>query len=223
MDPTAPRFPSRRLLIAAALAAGPAQGLAQPHRVITILGDSITAGYGLPSNAALPVQLQAQMRKLGSSAIIRGAGVSGDTTAGGLARLDWTLTPAVDALIVELGANDFLRGIDPAAARANLDAILTRAGEAGIPVLLVGLPAPANYGPDYQQQFDAIWPDLAAKHGTLLVSDFFRGLVPPGADPAAERAAVMQPDGIHPNAQGVARIVADIGPEVAALVARVQP
>ena len=96
MDPTAPRFPSRRLLIAAALAAWPAQGLAQPRRVITILGDSITAGYGLPSNAALPVQLQAQMRKLGSSAIIRGAGVSGDTTAGGLARVDFSVQRDTD-------------------------------------------------------------------------------------------------------------------------------
>ena len=190
---------------------------------IAALGDSLTHGYGLPQDQGFVPQLQAWLRAQGLDVTVLNAGVSGDTTAGGLARLDWTLTPDVDALIVELGANDFLRGIDPAAARANLDAILTRAGEAGIPVLLVGLPAPANYGPDYQQQFDAIWPDLAAKHGTLLVSDFFRGLVPPGADPAAERAAVMQPDGIHPNAVGVARIVADVGPDVAALVARVQP
>ena len=190
---------------------------------IAALGDSLTHGYGLPPEQGFVPQLQAWLRAQGLDVTVLNAGVSGDTTAGGLARLDWTLTPEVDALIVELGANDFLRGIDPAAARANLDAILTRAGEAGIPVLLIGLPAPANYGPEYKQQFDAIWPDLAAKHGTLLVSDFFRGLVPPGADPAAERAAVMQPDGIHPNAVGVARIVADVGPDVAALVARVQP
>ena len=203
-------------------AVAPVAAAADPV-TIAALGDSLTHGYGLPPDQGFVPQLQAWLRAEGLDVTVLNAGVSGDTTAGGLARLDWTLTPEVDALIVELGANDFLRGIDPAAARANLDAILTRAGEAGIPVLLVGLPAPANYGPDYQQQFDAIWPDLAAKHGTLMVSDFFRGLVPPGTDPAAERAVVMQPDGIHPNAQGVARIVADIGPEVAALVARVQP
>ncbi len=190
---------------------------------IAALGDSLTHGYGLPPDQGFVPQLQEWLRARGLDVTVLNAGVSGDTTAGGLARLDWTLTPEVDALIVELGANDFLRGIDPAAARANLDAILTRAGDAGLPVLLIGLPAPGNYGADYKQQFDAIWPDLAAKHGTLLVTSFFRGLATPGADPAAERERVMQPDGTHPNAEGVARIVADIGPEVAALVARVTP
>ena len=201
----------------------PVEAAASEPVTIAALGDSLTHGYGLPPDQGFVPQLQAWLRDQGLDVTVLNAGVSGDTTAGGLARLDWTLTPEVEALIVELGANDFLRGIDPAAARANLDAILTRAGDAGLPVLLIGLPAPGNYGPDYKQQFDAIWPDLAAKHGTLLVTSFFRGLAPPGADPAAERERVMQPDGTHPNAEGVARIVADIGPEVAALVARVTP
>lgn len=201
----------------------PVEAAASGPVTIAALGDSLTHGYGLPPDQGFVPQLQAWLRDQGLDVTVLNAGVSGDTTAGGLARLDWTLTPEVDALIVELGANDFLRGIDPAAARANLDAILTRAGDAGLPVLLIGLPAPGNFGPDYKQQFDAIWPDLAAKHGTLLVTSFFRGLATPGADPAAERDRVMQPDGTHPNAEGVARIVADIGPEVAALVARVTP
>lgn len=201
----------------------PVEAAASGPVTIAALGDSLTHGYGLPPDQGFVPQLQAWLRDQGLDVTVLNAGVSGDTTAGGLARLDWTLTPEVDALIVELGANDFLRGIDPATARANLDAILTRAGDAGLPVLLIGLPAPGNFGPDYKQQFDAIWPDLAAKHGTLLVTSFFRGLATPGADPAAERERVMQPDGTHPNAEGVARIVADIGPEVAALVARVTP
>lgn len=210
--------------LAPALASTFAPGAAAAEPVtIAALGDSLTHGYGLPPDQGFVPQLQAWLRARGLDVTVLNAGVSGDTTAGGLARLDWTLTPEVDALIVELGANDFLRGIDPATARANLDAILTRAGDAGLPVLLIGLPAPGNFGPDYKQQFDAIWPDLAAKHGTLLVTSFFRGLATPGADPAAERERVMQPDGTHPNAEGVARIVADIGPEVAALVARVTP
>lgn len=210
--------------LAPALASTFAPGAAAAEPVtIAALGDSLTHGYGLPPDQGFVPQLQAWLRARGLDVTVLNAGVSGDTTAGGLARLDWTLTPEVDALIVELGANDFLRGIDPATARANLDAILTRAGDAGLPVLLIGLPAPGNFGPDYKQQFDAIWPDLAAKHGTLLVTSFFRGLATPGADPAAERETVMQPDGTHPNAEGVARIVADIGPEVEALVARVTP
>lgn len=208
--------------MALATAFAPVAADAEPV-TIAALGDSLTHGYGLPPDQGFVPQLQEWLRARGLDVTVLNAGVSGDTTAGGLARLDWTLTPEVDAMIVELGANDFLRGIDPAAARANLDAILTRAGAAGLPVLLIGLPAPGNFGPDYKEQFDAIWPDLAARHGTLLVTNFFRGLATPGTDPATDRETVMQPDGIHPNAEGVARIVADIGPEVAALVARVTP
>lgn len=208
--------------LALATTFAPVAAAAEPV-TIAALGDSLTHGYGLPPDQGFVPQLQEWLRARGLDVTVLNAGVSGDTTAGGLARLDWTLTPEVDALIVELGANDFLRGIDPAAARTNLDAILTRAGAAGLPVLLIGLPAPGNYGADYKQQFDAIWPDLAAKHGTLLVTNFFRGLVAPGADPSAARETLMQPDGIHPGPEGVARIVADIGPEVEALVARVTP
>lgn len=168
-------------------------------------------------------QLEAWLKADGLDVTVVNAGVSGDTTAGGLARIDWTLTPEVDALIVELGGNDVLRGLDPAVIRANLDAILTRAAEAGLPVLLIGIPPLGNYGPDYAQAIEAIYPDLAAKHGTLLAPNFFAGLAGPGSDPAAARALYLQPDGLHPNAAGVARIVADLGPDVAVLVGRASP
>lgn len=144
------------------------------------------------------------------------AGVSGDTTAGGLSRIDWTLTPEVDAVIVELGGNDLLRGIDPAASRANLDAILDRIRARGLPVILAGLPAPLNYGPEYKAEFDAIFPELAEKHGAHLYPHFLAAL-DGGEDPAA-MARFMQPDGIHPNGEGVTRIVADFGPLVLRMI-----
>ncbi len=180
------------------------------------LGDSLTAGYGLAEGEGFVPQLQAWLDAQGTPAKVVNAGVSGDTSAGGLSRLDWSLTPETDALIVTLGGNDMLRGLDPAMTRANLDQILSKAGERGLKVLLIGLPGPANFGPDWKKQFDAIFPDLAAKHGVLLEPSFLAGLG--AADPAAVQA-LMQADHIHPNAEGVKRIVAQIGPRVQELLA----
>lgn len=191
---------------------------AEPLTVVA-LGDSLTAGYGLAPEEGLVPQLQAWLTAEGREVTVLNAGVSGDTTAGGLSRLDWSLTPETDALIVTLGGNDMLRGLPPAEARANLDAILTGAGARGLPVLLVGMEAPGNYGPDYKAEFDAIYPELAAQHGALLVPSFFGPLMAEGGDPAAI-SGLMQADGIHPNAEGVRQIVAGLGPAVLELLDR---
>ncbi|WP_316014226.1 arylesterase [Roseobacter sp. HKCCA0434] len=184
---------------------------------IAALGDSLTQGYGLPVDEGLVPQLQAWLVAEGEDVEVLNAGVSGDTTAGGLSRIDWTLTPEVDALIVALGGNDLLRGIDPEVSRANLDGILQAAGD--LPVLLVGMEAPGNYGPDYKAAFDAMYPELAAEYDALLADSFFEGLEAEALDDAA---SLMQPDGIHPNAEGVARIVAVLGPQVQELIDRAE-
>ncbi len=194
---------------------------AEPAEIV-VLGDSLTAGYGLDPEDGLVPQLQAWLRERGQDVTIVNAGVSGDTTAGGLARLDWSLTPETDALIVSLGGNDLLRGLSPAEARANLDRIVSRATERGLPVLLVGLAAPGNFGPEYKAEFDAIFPDLAATYGILIVPDLFAPLVAGGAD-AVNLAALFQPDRIHPNADGVKLIVEGLGPSVQELLARAAP
>lgn len=184
---------------------------------IAALGDSLTQGYGLIDQEGFVPQLTNWLRARGQDVLVINAGVSGDTTAGGLARVDWTLDPRVDAMIVALGGNDMLRGIDPAVSRANLDGILQAARAKDVRVLLVGLNAPGNYGPDYKAEFEAIFPSLAAEYDTLLYPDFFAGLT--GDETTREALAdLMQPDGIHPNAQGVARIVEDIGPYVLRLI-----
>lgn len=192
--------------------------LAAPARAempeIVALGDSLTAGYGLPESDGFVPQLAAWLAANGTPAKVVNAGVSGDTSAGGRARLDWSLTPDSDVLIVNLGGNDLLRGLDPAMTRANLDAILAQAKTRGLKVLLIGLPGPANFGPDWKTQFDAIFPDLAAAHGVAVDPDFMAAL---RADPAGFQT-LMQPDGLHPSAAGVARIVARIGPQVQALL-----
>lgn len=208
----------RNLSVAFALSAGAAS--AEPV-TIAALGDSLTQGYGLPVDQGLVPQLESWLQAQGADVTVVNAGVSGDTTAGGLARVGWTLTPDVDALIVALGGNDMLRGIDPAASRRNLAGILDVARMQGVEVLLVGLPAPGNYGPDYKADFDGMFPDLAAEYGADLFPDFFAGLRDAAdADAAGALAAFMQPDGIHPNADGVARIVGALGPAVLDLVAR---
>lgn len=195
----------------------PVVTLAEPV-TIAALGDSLTQGYGLPQEQGFVPQLQNWLTDQGAEAQVINAGVSGDTTAGGLSRVAWTLTPEVDAMIVTLGGNDLLRGIDPAVSRANLEGILSAAREANVEVLLVGMQAPGNFGPEYKQAFDTMYPDLATAYGTLLKESFFDGM---GArDPAAMRD-LMQPDGIHPNAEGVKRVVASFGPDVMALIARV--
>ena len=191
---------------------------------IAALGDSLTHGFGLSPRDAFPAQLERWLRDRGHDAVVINAGVSGDTTAGGLSRMDWTLTPEVDAVIVELGGNDLLRGIDPRASRANLDAILTRLGDEGLPALIAGLPAPGNYGADWKRDFDAMFPELAARHDAILYPNFLFAIAPDMsmADRSMREAAgaLMQADGIHPNADGVARIVEDIGPAVEDLIAR---
>ncbi|MBS0125734.1 arylesterase [Thetidibacter halocola] len=186
---------------------------------ILALGDSLTQGYGLIEEQGFVPQLQAWLQARGHDVRIVNGGVSGDTTAGGLARVDWSLTPEIEAMIVALGGNDLLRGIAPEVSRANLDGILQMAQGRGLPVLLIGMQAPGNYGPDYKAAFDAIYPDLAAQYGALHLASFFSGLMEGGAMPA-EPARFMQPDGIHPNAEGVARIVEAVGPEVEALILR---
>lgn len=184
---------------------------------IAALGDSLTQGYGLAQPDGFVPQLEAWLLAQGADVVLINAGVSGDTTAGGASRVDWTLTPDVDAMIVALGGNDLLRGIAPEVARTNLETILRSAQAAKVEVLLVGLNAPGNYGPDYKSAFDAIYPELAAKYGALYAKNFLSGVT--GADGRAT-SSHMQADGIHPNAQGVARIVTVLGPDVLALIQR---
>ena len=185
---------------------------------IAALGDSLTAGYGLAPSQGFVPRLQAWLDARGADARVINAGVSGDTTAGGLSRVGWTLTDDVDAMIVALGGNDFLRGLDPAASRANLDGILAAADAKGVEVLLVGLDAGSNYGPAYEAAFDGMYAALAEAHGALLVPDWFEALRAPGA-PLSDALGTLQRDGIHPNAAGVERIVADLGPRVLELIA----
>ncbi|MDW4498417.1 arylesterase [Sulfitobacter sp. D35] len=198
-----------------------ASAVAAEEVVIAALGDSLTQGYGLNEGQGFVPQLQAWLDANGADVRLLNAGVSGDTTAGGLARVDWTLTPEVDGMIVALGGNDMLRGVQPTTSRANLDGILAAASEADVEVLLVGMQAPGNYGPDYKRDFDAMYPELAETYDALLFADFFEGLGVENGDPASVRA-LMQPDGIHPGAEGVSRIVEAMGPAVLDLVARLQ-
>jgi acyl-CoA thioesterase-1 len=182
---------------------------------VLALGDSLTQGYGLIESEGLVPQLQAWLDTQGADARLINAGVSGDTTAGGAARVDWSLTPEVDAMIVTLGGNDLLRGIDPELVRKNLEAILDTARKKDVAVLLVGMRAPGNYGPDYAEAFNAVYPDLAKDYDVSLHPFIFRGLGEGSPDTLRH---LFQPDGIHPNAQGVARIVEDLGPSVLALI-----
>jgi acyl-CoA thioesterase-1 len=186
-------------------------GAGRPVKIVA-LGDSLTAGLGLPANAAFPVRLEQALARKGLAAEVVNAGVSGDTTADGLSRLDWSVPDDADAVILELGANDALRGLDPARTRANLDAILKRLTARKLAVLLAGMRAPPNLGTDYTKAFDPIFPDLAAAYGTLLYPFFLDGV-------AAERS-LNQGDGLHPTAAGVDVIVAKILPQVEELVRR---
>lgn len=186
---------------------------------IAALGDSLTAGYGLPQSDGFVPQLQAWLDAQGIDAAVINAGVSGDTTAGGLSRTDWTLTPDVDAMIVTLGGNDFLRGIDPASSKANLARILEKGQGAGVEMLLVGITVSSNYGPDYQADFEGMYPALSEEFNVPYVADFFAGMTE-GRDMAEARATLLQSDGIHPNKEGVALIVEALGPSIAELVER---
>lgn len=188
---------------------------------ITAMGDSLVQGYGLPQGEGFVPQLEAWLREQGREVVLSNAGVSGDTTAGGAARIDWTLADAPQGLIVLLGGNDLLRGLQPVEAASNLREILLAAQQRDIEVLLIGMQAPGNYGPEYKARFDAIYGDLAAEFASLLHADAFAGIrAVTGADPAAAQA-YMQADNIHPNARGVALNVAALGPVVLQLVARI--
>lgn len=196
---------------------------AEPLTIVA-LGDSLTAGYGLADQGdGLVPQLERWLQARGADVVVQNAGVSGDTTAGGLSRIGWALGPEADAMIVTLGGNDLLRGLDPANSRANLEGILQEAKARDLPVLLVAMSAPTNFGPEYKAAFDGMYAELASEYGAVLAEDFFAGLRAAGADPAdpASLAAYMQADGIHPNPQGVQLIVEGLGPKVEALLARV--
>ena len=183
-------------------------------------GDSLTQGYGLRQADGFVPQLQTWLTANGADVTVLNAGVSGDTTAGGLARFDWTLTPDVDAILLNLGGNDLLRGIDPTSSRANLDAMLTKAQALNIPVLLVGLRAPGNYGPAFKAAFDAMYSDLAAKFNIPVTDNYFFPLI----DQSTRLLStdLMQPDGLHPNAKGVIVAVNALGPQVSDLLAKVK-
>ncbi|HXO89609.1 MAG TPA: arylesterase [Stellaceae bacterium] len=178
--------------------------------MILDFGDSLTAGYGLAPEQAFPPRLQAALQRRGIETRVVNAGVSGDTTAGGLARLDWALADKPDLVILALGANDALRGIDPAAVRNNLDKMLRRIKTTGAKVLLVGMLAPPNWGEEYKTEFDRIFPDLARTNGVPLYPFFLEGV--------AMKPELNQPDGLHPNERGVAVLVDRIAPVVARLV-----
>jgi acyl-CoA thioesterase I len=184
-----------------------------PVRIVA-LGDSLTAGLGLPVNASFPAKLETALRQRGVAVDITNAGVSGDTASGALARLDWSVPQGTDAVIVELGANDMLRGMDPKITRAAFAEIVRRLRERHIAVLLAGMRVAPNLGAEYARQFESIYSDLAAKDGVLLYPFFLDGVA---GDPT-----LNQPDGIHPTAAGVEEIVTRMLPQVEELVSRVR-
>jgi acyl-CoA thioesterase I len=181
----------------------------EPVKILA-LGDSLTAGYGLAEGNGFTTRLQNALKDKGYDVQVINAGVSGDTTAGGRARLDWALGDQPNVAVVELGANDGLRGLDPASTRENLDAILTTLKDRKIPTLLAGMYAPRNLGREYGDRFNAIYPDLAAKHDVPLYPFFLDGVA---LDPK-----LNQEDGMHPNAKGVAIVVDGILPHLTALI-----
>jgi acyl-CoA thioesterase I len=198
------------LLVSVALLVG-ASAVAGADTVrIVALGDSLTAGYGLDAEDSFPVRLEAELKRRGHDVDVINAGVSGDTTRGGLERLDWAVPEGTDAVIVELGANDALRGVDPEATRTNLDRIIAELVERDIAVLLAGMQAPPNLGDDYAAAFNAIYPDLAERYDVVFYPFFLEGV-------AAERH-LNQADGMHPNAAGVAAIVERIVEPVETLI-----
>jgi acyl-CoA thioesterase-1 len=227
MMPAGPRFAARsygwryalvQILVAGALSLSvettAAPAYAQPPIKVVALGDSLTAGYGLPDKDGFVPQLQAALTAKGLAVEVQNAGVSGDTASDGLARLDWSVPDGTDAVILELGANDMLRGINPDVTRKALDAILSRLTQRHIAVLLCGMRAAPNLGPDYVREFERIYPDLAAKYGVPFYPFFLDGVA---ADPK-----LTQHDGLHPNATGVGIIVGRILPKVQELIAGVQ-
>lgn len=191
---------------------------AEPVTVLAF-GDSLTQGYGLPKEAGLVPQLESWLRAQGAEVTLVNGGVSGDTTTGGANRIAWSLTDDVDAVIVALGGNDLLRGTALNTVEANLDRILGEIGQRGLPVMLVGYRATANYGPEYQAAFDQLYPRVAARHPEAIFMPYvFEGMSQALARGEITRAQAFQADGIHPNALGVQLNVAAIGPYALKLV-----
>lgn len=209
----------RNLVLALPIVAAPA--FANPIELVA-LGDSLTQGYGLQADDGLVPQLEDWLKANGADVHVVNAGVSGDTTAGGLSRLDWSLSDQTDALMIALGGNDLLRGLPPEESRANLKEMLQKARARNLPVLLVGLPAPGNYGPDYKAAFDAIWPELAQEYQTLLLPNLLEPIMQAPPEFRA-RNDLMQDDNIHPAPAGVALVVEALGPKVLELLAQVTP
>jgi acyl-CoA thioesterase-1 len=194
-----------------AVASVKAQG-AKPLNIVAF-GDSLTSGYGLGSRRlAFPAQLQSALKARGHNVLVANAGVAGDTTAGGLERLAWSVPDGTDAVILELGANDALRGIDPKVTRANLEKIIAALKKRHIPILLAGMRSPANWGEHYAEDFDAVFPDLARANGLVFYPFFLEGVV--------LDAKLNQQDGMHPTGRGVAVIVERMLPSVEELIAR---
>jgi acyl-CoA thioesterase-1 len=191
---------------------GQARAEEKPIRLVA-LGDSLTAGLGLPEGASFPAALEEALKAKGHNVEVTNAGVSGDTTTGGLERLDWSVPDGTDGVIVELGANDMLRGLDPAIPRNALATIVDRLVKRKIPVMLAGMVAPPNLGADYARRFDSIYPEIAQKHGLVLYPFFLDGV-------AGDRR-LNQPDGLHPTAKGIEVIVARILPSVETFLARI--
>jgi acyl-CoA thioesterase I len=188
-----------------------AHAQSNPIRLVA-LGDSLSAGYNLPQEAAFPVALERALKAKGYRVEIANAGVSGDTSAGGLDRLDWSVPDGTDGVILELGANDMLRGLDPTGTRKNIEAIVERLKSRNIPVMLAGMYASRNLGPEYVQKFDGLYPDIAKKHDLVLYPFFLDGV-------AGDRSLNL-PDGLHPTAKGVEIIVERILPSVESFLAR---
>ena len=203
----------RRLQIAVAAAiavlAAPLVSMAEPYRIVGF-GDSLMAGYGLNSGESFPEKLETSLRAKGHDVVIVNAGVSGDTTSGGLARLDWSIPQGTQLVILELGANDMLRGVAPATVEKNLDAMLAKLVQKDVAVLLAGMRAAPNLGPDYQSAFDGIFPKLAKKYGVAFYPFFLDGV-------AADRGFLLE-DGMHPNAEGIDRMVERVLPSVERII-----
>ncbi|MGZ9811064.1 arylesterase [Pseudoroseicyclus sp. H15] len=187
-------------------------GPALAEDVILAFGDSLTAGYGLPVEDGFVPQLESWLQAQGADVRVINGGVSGDTTAMGLSRIDWALGDDPDLVLLELGANDMLRGMDPGNAKENLAEMIAAAQDSGAEVMLVGMTAASNYGAGYKQAFEGMYPELAETYGLTLYPNFFGAVE--GEDLNAARADFIQSDGLHPNAEGVKRIVAGMGPVV---------
>ncbi len=199
------RFVCSLAVCAAFLAAYQPQAQAEPRRIVGF-GDSLMAGYGLDAGLGFPERLQSALKARGHDVVIANAGVSGDTTSGGLSRLDWSVPDGSEIVILELGANDMLRGVDPALTRRNLDAMIAKLKQRGVTVLLAGMRAAPNLGASYATTFDAIYPELAKQYGLTLYPFFLDGV--------AGDSVMTQPDGLHPTAAGIDRMVARFLPVI---------